>query len=55
MLDAEAKASSQETLGVRAICVAMQYSNFPDASYEAVAVQERDLAGRSLKYPYAED
>ena len=55
MLDAEAKASFQETLGVRAICVAMQCSNFPDASYEAVAVQERDLAGRSLKYPYAED
>ena len=55
MLDVEAKASSQETLGVRAICVAMQCSSFPDASYEAVAVQERDPVGRSLKYPYAED
>lgn len=55
MPDAEAKVSSQETLVVMAICVAMQYSNFRDESYEAVVVQERDLVWRSLRYPYAED
>lgn len=55
MLDAEAKVSSQETLVVMAICVAMQCSNFPDESYEAVVVQERGLVWTSLKYPYAED
>lgn len=55
MLDGAAKASSQETLVVMAICVAMQCWNFRDESYGAVEVQERDLVGRSLKYPYAED
>ncbi len=55
MLAVEAKASFQETLEVLGICVAMQCSNFPDESYEAVVVQERDLVWRSLKYPYVED